>query len=297
MPRLAAALARVAAPSLRRRCGNATMGGSVGAEIARLQEDSMVKRACQLLIVCLATGTLWAKSDPFVGTWKLNPSKSRVTDRMKVEAVGANKYAFTFGAGGAETVVADGTDQPGIGGTTLAVSIEGPDSWKVVRKKSGTMMLTAMWKLSADGATLTDSYTSYRPDGSSSTMDYVYKRTAPGSGFPATWESTSMQMNAYELQIQPYQGDGLAFTYPTQQRTRNLRFDGQDYPDAGANALAGTASSGRRVSARTLALTSKMNGKVTGTQEITVSPDLELLTITARPAGEGTPNILVFDRE
>jgi hypothetical protein len=274
------------------------MGGNVGAEQVCLQEDSMSKRACQLLLVCLATGTVWAASDPFVGTWKLNPSRSKITDRMKVEAVGANKYAFTFGTSEAEPIVADGTDQPGNDGTTLSITIEGPGSWKVVRKRNGNTLITATWKLSADGETLTDTFTSVRPDGSSSTMDFAYKRTAPGSGFPAVWESTSVQMtSAFELQIQPYQDDGLTFTYLAQQRTRSMKFDGKDYPDTGPNVVGGAASSGRRMNERTMQLTNKINGKVTGTQEITVSPDLKILTITARPPGAGMPNILVFDRE
>ena len=52
-----------------------------------------------LPVVCLATGTLWAANDPFVDKWKLNPSKSKLTDRMKVEAAGPNKYALDFGSG------------------------------------------------------------------------------------------------------------------------------------------------------------------------------------------------------
>jgi hypothetical protein len=43
-----------------------------------------------LLVACLGTGMLWA-SEPFVGKWKLNPSKSKLTDMMQVEAAGANK--------------------------------------------------------------------------------------------------------------------------------------------------------------------------------------------------------------
>jgi hypothetical protein len=256
----------------------------------------MSKRACQLLLVCLATGAVWAASDPFVGTWKLNPSKSRIIDRMKIEAVGTNTYAFTFNADDAETIVADGTDQPGNGATTLSVTIAGSDSWRIVRKRNGTMLLTAMWKLSADGETLTDSYTSMRPDGSSSTTDFIYKRAAPGPGVPGTWESTQIP-SAFELQIQSYQNDGLTFTYPAQQRTRHMKFDGKEYPDSGPNIPGGMASSGRRVNERTLELTNTINGKVTGTQELTVSPDLRVLTITARPTGASASNIRVFDRQ
>jgi hypothetical protein len=40
--------------------------------------------------------------------------KSKLNDEMKVEAVGANKYIFTFGPGQVDTVVADGSDQPAL---------------------------------------------------------------------------------------------------------------------------------------------------------------------------------------
>ena len=78
------------------------------------------------LFVCLVMTVSQATNDPFVGDWKLNVSKSTLTDRMKVESVGGNKYAFDFG-GGSETIVVDGTDQPTqlYGGGTLSVAVEG----------------------------------------------------------------------------------------------------------------------------------------------------------------------------
>src|SRR5215471_2061505 len=111
----------------------------------------MFKRTLQLLVVaCLLMGTLWAANDSFVGDWKLNPSKSKVVDVMKVESLGGNKYAFDFG-GGPENIAIDGTDQTGNFGSMLSVTVEGPDTWKVVRKMDGRMLLTATWKLSQDG--------------------------------------------------------------------------------------------------------------------------------------------------
>src|SRR5579862_7254879 len=97
-----------------------------------------------LLAACLVTGTLWAASDPFVGKWKVNPSRTKLTDEMKVEALGANRYAITFGPGAVDTIVADGTDQPALQGTTLSVTVEGPNNWKVVRKKEGQKVVLAL---------------------------------------------------------------------------------------------------------------------------------------------------------
>jgi len=259
----------------------------------------MPKLAFQLMLVaCLVAGTLWAANDPFVGKWKLNQSKSRFPDEMKVKAAGANRYAFDFGAGSPETIVADGTDQPGIFGTTLSVTVEGPDTWKVVRKKGGRTLLTAIWKLSKDGKTLSDTYRENQPDGSTLSLDYVYKRTTAGSGFAATWESVSEKMNSvYELQIQRYGGDGLTFITPAEKETRNLRFDGKDYPAVGPDVSPGSMSSGRRVAERTLEVTDKIKGKVTDIRQIELSPDLKILTMTVHPVGRSEPNIFVFDRE
>jgi hypothetical protein len=258
----------------------------------------MSKRTFRLLLIAgLATSALWAADDPFVGEWKLIPSKSKLTDQMKVESVAGNKYAFDFG-GGPETIAADGTDQPAGFGTTLSVTIEAPDSWKVVRKKDGHVLLTANWKLSKDGNTLMDDYTEFAPNGSASNVNYVYKRTAGTSGFAGTWESTSETVNSvFVIKFQPYEGDGLSFIDSSEGVTKNVKFDGKDYPNVGPNVPAGSASSARRVNQHTLEITGKFNGKVTNTQAIQLSSDGKTLTMTVHAAGRSEPNILVFERQ
>ena len=259
----------------------------------------MFKRTFQLLLFsCLVRCALWAADNPFVGDWKLNPSMSKMTDIMKVESVGANKYAFNFG-GDPETIMIDGTDQPGISGTTLAVSVEGPDVWKVVRKKDGHLLITANWKLSKDGNTLTDNYHQISPDGSVSSVDYVYQRKGGGSGFAGTWVSSSVAVNfVYILQIRPYQEDGLSIIDSSSQLTRNLKLDGKDYPNTGANASIIPASSLRSVDERTLELTDKKsNGKVYSDQQIKLSSDLKTLTMTPQNSNRDKPNLLVFERQ
>src|SRR5436190_13432271 len=253
-----------------------------------------------LLVACLVTSSVWAANDPFVGKWKVNPSKSKLNDEMKVEAVGANKYTFTFGPGQVDTIVDDGSDQPALQGTTLSVTVEGPNNWKVMRKMKGRTLLTGYWTLSEDGKTLNDAYTEYAPDGSASSVPYVYERTAGSSGFPGTWDSESEKVKAgIELQIQPYEGDGLSFNGgPDATMAKGMKFDGNDYPDLSPNGDAGSAYSGRRVNERSLEITEKFKGKITGTRQIELSRDLKTLTVTVRPVGRSRPkSILVYDRE
>ena len=246
---------------------------------------------------CVMTCAAWAANAPFVGEWKLNASKSKLADQMKVESVGGNKYAFDFGVG-SETVAADGTDQPGYGGTTLAVTVEGPDSWKVVRKKDGHVLLTANWKLAKDGSALSDDFTSFAPDGSASNVKYVYERTTETSGFVGTWESTNQRVNfALVIEIQPFEGDGLSLISPTADKPKNLSFDGKDYPDLGSNASPGSTYSARRVSERTLELTDKLNGKIVDARQYMLSSDLKTLTLTIHKTGMRAPTVLVFERQ
>jgi hypothetical protein len=54
------------------------------------------------------------------------------------------------------------------------------------RKKDGRMLITAIWKLSKDGTTLSNDFTGYQPNGSTLNFYYVYKRTAGRSGFSGT---------------------------------------------------------------------------------------------------------------
>ncbi len=247
--------------------------------------------------ICVAASVAAAAQSPFVGEWTLDPLRSRMPDEMKVQSQGGNKYAVDFG-GGAETIVLDGSDQPGLGGTLLSVKADTPDTWIVERKKDNRLLLKATWKLSNDGSTLTDSYREFEADGSTLSMDYVYKRTGGGTGFAASWQSIRETMNSpFLIQIAEFHGDGLSFIIPSERKTRNLMFDGKDYPNEGPNALGGASSSIRSVDERTLVITDKAGDKVRDTEDIALSVDLKTLTITVHLVGRDKPNVLVFERK
>ena len=257
----------------------------------------MFKRVFPFLLVACFAGALCAADDPFVGEWKLNPSKSKLYDQMKVASVRGNEYAFNLGSGD-ETIVIDGTDQPGHGGTTLSVAVQGFDSWKVVRKRDGRILLTAIWTLSENGNALTDDFTSIAPNGSTYNVKYLYKRTAAGTGFVGTWVSTTQTVTSVVvIKIQPRETDGLSFIDTSREETRNVKFDGRDYPKVGPNVVPGSTCSLRRLNDRTLEMTDKIDGKVIYTQQIELSPDFKTLTMTRRIAGQSEPNVRVFDRQ
>jgi hypothetical protein len=255
--------------------------------------DKMWHYARWLLVAGLVTRPVWAATDPFVGEWRLDISRSKIFDLMKVESLGGDSYSVDVGDGRPTTVVVDGRDQPGNDGIIMSVLAEQPDSWKIVNKKDGHVVLKASWKLSRDGNALTDNFASFAPDGSPAvSLRYVYKRTdgTPGSGFSGTWESTSQTMDStFLLKIQPYEGDGLSIIIPAQNQTENVKFDGNDHPGV---------ASGRRVNQQTLEIKTQSQGKIARTREIKLSSDHKTLTLTVYTAGRNGPNnILVFEQQ
>src|ERR1044072_4993716 len=124
-------------------------------------------RICSLVVaVCWSAIVCSGATDPFVGKWKLDASRSSVVTQMSIQPAGNNTHTLAFsGSSETETIAADGTDHPGAYGSTVSLAIEEPGTWKIVRKMKGQNVLSAVWRLSEDGKTLSDTFTSYQPDG------------------------------------------------------------------------------------------------------------------------------------
>jgi len=241
-------------------------------------------RLVPLFPVGLVIAASGPAKDPFIGDWTLNAAKSSLPDRMKVERLNGNTYTFDFG-GGPETIVVNGTDQPTTlsDSGTLSVGVHG-DGWNIIRKNNGHTILSALWRLSPDGNSLIDHFTAFNADGSPYTLNYVYKRTATGSGFAGTWVSTSVEAVNYKIavQIRPFGKDGLSIMDSGPQLFGHLQFP---------------AASIQRMDTRTREI---MRGKIGkgGTRflRLALSPDLRTLTITHYSPSTGEPSVFVFDR-
>ena len=246
-----------------------------------------------VMVASVAASAFWTANDPFVGKWRLDVSRSTIVDEMQVEVVGPNRYRFNFEGAPAETIIADGTDQPGLPGTTLSVKVDDARTLMVVRKQDGRIIVSARWKLSRDGGTLRDAFTSLQPDGSRVTIDYLYRRTSGASGFAGEWESTTKPVGLrLELGIRPYDNKGLSFVSPGSDKS--VTFDGRDHAVPGTDGL---TLSGRRHGTRAMEYMEKNGSKVERARRFELSLDGRTLKETVRSAGQTTPTVLVFERE
>ena len=75
-----------------------------------------------------------------------------------------------------------------------------------------------------------------------------------------------------------------------------MKFDGKDYEEKGPNVAPGSTSSGKRVNARTLEVTDKVNGEVMDHTKFEVSQDGKTLTLTIRETGQPKTLSIVYDK-
>lgn len=250
-----------------------------------------------LALGCLIAGTLCAADDPFCGKWKLNMDKTKVTgEQMKIQDLGNHKFKWTSG-NDSDTVTADGTDQPVHYGRTMSLTMEGPNSMKMVIKQDGKVLTSMTHALSDDGKTQTIKGTDMKPDGTTSDFDVVDKRVGGGSGWTGTWESTDVKFNSpNEYDIDANGSDGLKFTVPAYQDTLAIKFDGKDYTEKGPAVSPGSTSSGKRTDAHTIDMTDKIKGKVMDHTKFEVSPDGKTLTLTIRETAQPNALTIVYDK-
>jgi hypothetical protein len=257
---------------------------------------SNVFRSAALAV--LVAGSIAAADDPFVGKWKYNQDKSKVTgQRVKIEELAPNKYKFDSGSF-PEVVVANGTDQPMEFGGTASLTKTGEDSWKMVSKKDGRVLSQSTWTLSPDGKSLTVHTTGTRLDGSTFENEGVVGRVTGNGGLAGTWETKAEKemSTPADWEIQPYEG-GISLLYPSNKGRLDLKFDGKDYSEVGPNAPVGVLTSGNRLKPDTIQLTEKHQGKVIDTVEYKVSADGKTLTATAHNTGQQKPVVAVYDRQ
>ena len=150
-------------------------------------------RYTKLMITLLGFAATLFAADPFVGTWKMNPTKTRykvgtapkeqtltmtetggdLTVKVVGTAADGKKIALTYsvptGGGGGKIVESSSYD--GVSGKTI-----GPNEREMSYMKAGKPVYTAHSKLSADGNTLTVNTKGVNPVGQTVEAEVVYDK-------------------------------------------------------------------------------------------------------------------------
>ncbi len=241
---------------------------------------------------------LAAAENPFAGTWKLNPAKSKFTGTtMKFERTSSGEIRWS-GEGQTYTFKVDGKEYPGPFGFSVAWKQVDDHNWETTNKIKGTLVSTGTSKLSPDGKTMTITSRGTRPNGESFEDTSVYERTSGESGLLGAWKSKEVKISAPgTMKITPAGDDGINWEFVEFKATCNVKFDGEDYPCTGPTLPAGLTLALKRAGPRSFEYTEKQNGKPLFTGRSTVSEDGRTLTDNGRPVTVNEPTTAVYERQ
>lgn len=250
-----------------------------------------------VFLIGLFTSALFA-DDPFIGKWKLNLAKSKLTGQtIEIKEVPGNGYQFQEDEH-TDIILADGLDHPTHFGETMSVTQKKSDTWAIVYKNGDRVLMNTIWKVSKNGKTLTYTAAGTRPNGQRFTNQMTAKRTSGHAGLAGTWQTTSVALSSPdEIYIDSSDGEGHLITFPGRKQTIRMKFDGAEYPEQGPTIAAGSTSSGHRIDERTIETTEKVNGKVIETAKATISADGKTQTIVVTEPDDNTPVLLIYERE
>ena len=153
-----------------------------------------MRRTLHAVVLALLIFSVWlsAADDPMMGTWKLNPAKSKLPPerqrnivrkhepipggiRVSWEGIDANGRPTRWGF----TAKFDGRDYPSTGESVFdTLSMERPDPYTIVgrSKKDGMLAVEFRWEVSQDGKTLTRTNRRVSPPRQAGTSIEVFEK-------------------------------------------------------------------------------------------------------------------------
>jgi hypothetical protein len=254
--------------------------------------------ATVLLVVLALGGSLAAAENPFAGTWKLNPAKSKLTgDTMRFEKTPAGAIRWS-GSGISYTFNTDGKEYKGPFGEAIVWKQIDDTTWQTTTTQKGILISTDTSKLSPDGKTMTVVSKGTKPSGEAFEDTTVYERIAGDKGLLGGWRDKQVKVSSSViLEITPSGEDGLRFKSVGYKWTCDAKFDGKDYPVTGPTVPEGAAVVLKRLGPRAFSSVTKQNGKPLVRETYRVSQDGRTLTIAGSAIAVNEPYTEVFERQ
>ena len=248
-----------------------------------------------LVAAAFIVTTVVAADPPYVGTWKINESKSHVTGSTVTLASAPNGMMSFESQGFTYTFRTDGKDYPMPDGGTTTWTAASPTVWDGTNKLNGKVAST--FHLEAKGDTLAVAGKVAKPDGGAMDFASTFKRVSGGPGFPGKWVSTDVKMPMVTLEISANGPNGVALKDDTGPLSSG-QFNGKDNPALGMMAGSKDTFAFKKLGPSSFELTAKVDGKPMGVEVYTVSADGKTLTVDGTPTNAKTEKYtLVFDKQ
>jgi hypothetical protein len=233
----------------------------------------------RLLILCITlacSGFAAGQGNPWVGTWKLDPSKSQmVGETFSFSKSKAGMLRYSDGSAYSYTFAVDGKEHKTFENRTTTWTADGENKWTSVTKQDGKTLFTVQRELSADGNTLTFRAKGTSADGLPMDNVTVSKRTSAGTGLLGTWRTTRYEPNPPDIVVISQPAPGMIrLEQPRYKFVWEGKTDGTAAaPQSGPMTPVGYTSSVKQASSGKLSLTNKLNGKPDSYSTLTLAGD------------------------
>lgn len=229
-----------------------------------------------------------ATDNPWTGHWVLDKSRSHFTGSTMTYSQGPHGLLhISDGANTEYDFGLDGKEYPSAYGRTTTWTAAGKDAWDQVTKADGKVLTKSHRVLSADGKTMTITYTGTRPDGVAFKEQDVYARAGGTSGLIGKWRSTKVEENAPESFIISAPSAGvMRYEVPEQKAATEGATDGTDLPLNGPDLPAGMTIGFKPEGSAKMHYTIKINGKPDSYGIETLAADRKSFTDVSWNAGK-----------
>jgi len=260
------------------------------------------------LIPSLLSSSAFAQTTPsaldrFVGTWKEDESKTKVSGQTLVFRQGAKNIEELRGGEVnplVQQVIFDGKLHVVDGPASTAWTQIDANTYERKLTENGKLVTTRTLTLSADGKTLTEKTDRTRADGKPRTVTIMYQRVDGQKGLVGRWKAQSSKSTLpFERHVEPVGTNGLKYSDATGQ-SLTLTLDGKPAPTTGPGVITGTMTALRVTGDRTLQITTSRNGKDISRTELVLSADGKSFTETIRSLAPNAANdatVRVFTKQ
>ena len=181
---------------------------------ARTEETRMRLKAAFFIAALTLAQPVFAATNPWLGTWKVNRDKSIYTGSTTTVKKIPNGYHFDFGAVKYD-VIEDGQDHEILPGRVANLKATGKNEWLQVSKIDGKEVGRTTLKLSDDGKVLTQTATGTTASGDTYKTETKMTRLDASTGLAGTWKIDKESSSAKTIMVYSDAGAGkLKMDFP-----------------------------------------------------------------------------------
>jgi hypothetical protein len=253
-----------------------------------------------LSLALLSTPVVFAAENPWVGTWKLDTSKSHFTgDTFTYSKNASGMMHYSDGSTVSYDFGIDGKEYKTPYDRTVTWTAAGPGAWDTVSKMNGKVLANVHRELSADDKTLTITSSGTKPDGSTFKDKTVYTRVTGTTGLEGKWRSTKVDISAPDNYVIVETSPGIyKWTIPSYKAAFEGKADGTDRTLTGPTIPSGLTLSWKQVSPTEMKYVEKLNGKPDAIGLQTMASDKKSFTeVSWTPGKESEKSTAVYVKQ